>query len=113
VSQVKELSAVISTRPSRIGPTGVVMAALSVLLVTGCGEQPAATPAATVTTSSVSPECLQALRAELDGALYRPDDQTETLPECAAESEDAIGAAAEQIVRDAFDSPSATPVPSR
>lgn len=106
----------ISARPTRLLPRSMTIAALSVLTilpVMGCAEQSVSAPSTTVSTESVSPACLKALRDEFDGALYQPSAEAERLPECASESEEAIGEAAEHILREASESSSPSPSSSR
>jgi hypothetical protein len=89
---------------------GVLILLLTVTGLTGCGKQPQSSPATPVATQTVSADCLGAMRNQLDSALYKPDAQEiNLLPECESESEDAIGRAAEQLLRETFDSPSASP----
>jgi hypothetical protein len=107
-----------STRPTRPLPrslTSAVLAALTVLPLIGCAQQSTSTPSTAVSSTAVtvSPTCLTAMREALDGALYQPNaDEVSQLPECRSESEEAIGAAAERLLRETFDttqSPSPAP----
>jgi hypothetical protein len=94
--------------------TRIFLAVLTTVSLVSCAKQPASAPANTVPSEVVSPACLKALRTELDGALYKPDaEDVSQLPECQAESEEAIGLAAEQLLREVFDSGSPSPSPAR
>ena len=91
--------------------TRVLLAALTVTALTSCAQQSSA-PSTSSPTEAVSPACLKAIREELQGALYRPETgEVSQLPQCKSESEEAIGVAAEQVLREAFDSASAAPSP--
>jgi len=78
-----------------------------------CAQQPTSTPSTAISSEAVavSPTCLKAMREALDGALYKPNaDEVSQLPECRSESEEAIGTAAERLLRETFDTvPSPSP----
>jgi hypothetical protein len=105
---------VISARPAGPLSRSMIKILLAVLLITSlisCAEQSEPPPPVTVSSGTVSPDCLKAMRDKLDGALYKPE-AVSRLPECESESEEAIGAAAEQLLREAFDTPARSPSPS-
>jgi hypothetical protein len=113
---VKETPYVIGTRPTRPRArslTGVLLAVLTVAPLIGCAKQTQSTPATTISAEAVAPACLAAMRIILDGALFRPEDaEVSQLPECKSESEEAIGLAAEQLLRATFDDPTTSASPS-
>ena len=89
--------------------TRVLLAALTVTALISCAQQSSA-PSTSSPSEAVSPACLKAMREELNGALYRPEaGEVSQLPQCRSESEEAIGLAAEQVLREAFGSASPTP----
>jgi hypothetical protein len=107
---------VISARPAGPLSRSMTKILLAVLLITpliSCAEQSEPPPPVTVSSGTVSPDCLNAMRDKLDGALYKPETAAVSrLPECESESEQAIGAAAEQLLREAFDTPARSPSPT-
>ncbi len=107
----------INARPTRRlsrSLTPILLAVLTTISLVSCAKQPASAPANTVPSEVVSPACLKAMRSELDGALYKPTAKdVSQLPECQSESEEAIGLAAEQLLREAFDNGSPSPSPAR
>jgi hypothetical protein len=93
--------------------TQILLAALIIAPLIGCGKQSESTPAVTVSVEAVSPACLDAMRNALGAALYKPDaEDVSQLPACKSESQEAIGAAAERLLREEFDRSSATPSPA-
>jgi hypothetical protein len=88
----------------------MLLAALIIAPLTGCGKQSESTPAVSVSAEAVSPACLDAMRNALGAALYKPDaDDVSQLPACKSESQDALVAAAERLLREESDHRSATP----
>jgi len=99
-------------RPLSRSLTRVLLAVLTVTALISCGQQPSA-PSTASPSEAVSPACVKAIREELKGALYRPEaGEVSQLPECKSESEEAIGVAAEQVLREAFGSASTAPSPN-